>query len=309
MMPNRSAANAAPPNHAGFRRRTLPSASHALTLAQVIDRLAQHEVVEGLMTIGSTATPDLDRTSDYDLVVVLASRPVPLHVGLTTIDGRLTDLLFVDRAALDRILADEHHPASPSSWDGRTIRWLRTGTIAFDRTGRLAATQAKARTEPLLAPISADELDAEWFAASYNLLHNQRLLSSSDPVALLALDIRLLYSLFQVFAAYFQARGLLWEGEKAAVRHLQAHDPDYLALFTRCLSETDRIRKFRHYERLVDLALVPIGDPWRSGETGLQTAATSDRQSDANEIALTFWNDLMSEESEANRKIDTTKHS
>jgi predicted nucleotidyltransferase len=69
-----------------------------MTLEQVIARLSHHLAVDGLLTIGSTGRDTLTPTSDYDLVVVLADPPLPLGVGITSIDHRLTDVLFVTTA-------------------------------------------------------------------------------------------------------------------------------------------------------------------------------------------------------------------
>lgn len=50
------------------------------------------------MYLGSTRHGAIHLASDYDLLVVLSEMPVPLKVLLTTVDGRLADVLFAQVA-------------------------------------------------------------------------------------------------------------------------------------------------------------------------------------------------------------------
>jgi predicted nucleotidyltransferase len=84
--------------------RTSTSPSNDMTLEQITARLSQNEVVTGLLLIGSAARGELTPTSDVDLVVVLSEMPVPLHVGVTYIDGTLTDLIFLRAAQIGKAL-------------------------------------------------------------------------------------------------------------------------------------------------------------------------------------------------------------
>ncbi|MEZ4613071.1 MAG: NUDIX domain-containing protein [Caldilineaceae bacterium] len=95
--------------------------------------------------------------ADYDLVIVLAANPLRLHVGVTTIDARLTDLIFVERSHVQAIL-DAKHPVDPGEWTGRLVAWLQEGTVLFDRHGALAAAQAKVTTTSLLRPLDATDV-------------------------------------------------------------------------------------------------------------------------------------------------------
>lgn len=83
---------------------TLVSQAISLTFDEVLRRLAQHDLVDGLIVIGSAATNALTTASDYDLYLVLSSMPALLLVGLTWIDGRITDLVFEQTATVDRFL-------------------------------------------------------------------------------------------------------------------------------------------------------------------------------------------------------------
>ncbi len=248
--------------------KTTRSPSNDITLEQVTARLSQNEVVTGLLLIGSAVRGDLTPSSDYDLVVILQEMPVPLHVGVTYIDGRLTDLIFLRDAQIDEVLAlNERVP--DDAWLGRIIRWLEEGTVLFDRHGRVAGAQEKARSGAWLVR-PEDSGYSTWFTINYNLAQTVRLLASDDPVYLATADFRMaLYAPRDLVFGYFQLRGLRWEGDKAAVRHLMARDPTYLDLLTRFLSESTREEKCALYEQLAALTIAPAGSLWKEGGTAM----------------------------------------
>jgi hypothetical protein len=123
---------------------TDPATTRDLTLADVAERLARKTSVQALMTIGSSRDALQPAYSDYDLVIVLEGWPAEVRVGYTIIGSKLTDLLFVESAAITRILSAVE-PLDPWSWDGRTVRWLQAGRIMFDRHGAVTRAQAKVR--------------------------------------------------------------------------------------------------------------------------------------------------------------------
>ncbi len=274
---------------------TIRSCSNELTLAEVITRLGQHTAVEGVLLIGSTGQEALTPASDYDLIVILSSMPAPLHVALTYIDGRLTDVIFMTVAAIERILSSEGLQDDADSLDSKFIRWLQRGQIAFDRAGRVEQAQAKVRAGQWLRLASDAELYAGWFSINYNVRQTRRMMASSDPIYQMAVDYRFLYTLAELWGYYFRVRRLPWEGEKGAARYLAAHDPAYLELFRRCLTEPDRARKMALYEQLADLTLAPVGGLWPEGDTALQFDLPAGSQLDAATVssALTFWEELL----------------
>ena len=119
------------------------------------------------------------------------------------------------------------------------------------------------------------------------------MLASDDPVYLMAVDIRLLYSLPEVFVGYSRARDLPWRGEKELIRYLQRHDPRFLDIFRQCIAETDRERKVVLYEQAAALALAPVGGLWPQEATAVQLQSGAAWQSDAVESALAFWERLV----------------
>lgn len=268
------------------------SPTQTLTLDEVIRRLAEHVAVDGLLLIGSASEAALIPASDYDLVVALAEMPVPLHVGVTSIDRRLTDLLFVTTAQIEEISALDA-PVGAEEWLGRIIRWLQAGQILFDREGRLTRAQQKVRTGVWVEDAGAGERYDGWFGINFNLAHLRRLLTADDPIYRMAADLRMVvYGAADLWFGYFRVRGLRWEGDKAAIRHVAAHDPAYLDLFMRFAGETNHERKFQLYERLAALATAPLGGLWPDHATALQLEPGTMRP-DLIDAALRFWEELV----------------
>jgi predicted nucleotidyltransferase len=267
------------------------SPSNEMTLEQVTARLSRNDVVTGLLLIGSAGRGSLTPASDIDLIIVLAEMPVPLHVGVTYIDGMLTDLIFLRDAQIEDAVAIKERVPDDARL-GRIVRWLDEGTILFDRAGRLTEAQAKARSADWLVRPEGAEYSA-WFAINYNLAQTKRLLASDDPVCLATVDLRMaLYAPRDLVFGYFQLRGLRWEGDKAAVCHLMSHDPGYLALLTRFLNEPDRGKKRELYERLAALTVVPIGELWQEGDMAMTFGGESTAPNMV-EVGLSFWQSLM----------------
>jgi hypothetical protein len=211
-----------------------------------------------VLLVGTTGQASLTPASDYDLLIVL-TETVPLHVGATTIDGRMADLAFTTTEILDRLLAEPTEARGlPLAWT--IARWLEDGQIAFDRQGRLGRGQALARSGALALRADEHVVYSIWFRANYNLLHNRRMLASSDPGYLQAFDLRLLYCLSDLVTAYFVVRRLDWDGDKAAIRYWQAHDPATLDRLQRAMAERDRTARLGLYEDLVARELAPVVD-------------------------------------------------
>ena len=266
--------------------------SNDLSLHEVLHRLERHEVVDGVILIGSTGAGMLTDVSDYDLYIVLSSMPAPLQVGVTWIAGRLTDLVFEHTTAVDRYLTQDD-PAPTSTGQERLIRYATTGRIVLDRHGRLDRVRGRAPANAASTPPDDIEIYNAWFRINYNLLQTRRLLASDDPVYLSAVDIRLLYMTAEVVVGYFHVRGLPWRGEKEAIRYLTDHDAEFLSAFHAFVTAPDRAGKMHAYERLATLALTPLGGIWPGTVTALQFEGASDRSTATVNEALSFWDALL----------------
>ncbi len=263
-----------------------------MTLEAVLTRLSHHPSVDGLVTVGSTGRSSLTSVSDYDVLIVLADMPVPLHVGITYIDHRLTDLLFATTAHVDHIVAAEA-ALDGDEWEGRVARWLIDGQIVFDRHGRLRQAQTKVCDGNWIRPLEDIDAYGAWIGVNYNLLHTRRLMQSDDPIYLYAAELRMsLYGVSSVLYSYFRIRRLYWEGDKAAIRYLMAHDPSYFELLQQFLRESDPHRKFAVYERIAAATLAPISTLWVGEPTVLwndMLPATWETL----EQGLAFWEALL----------------
>lgn len=268
-----------------------------LGLDEVIARLSRKPAVDGIMVMGSGGNGDLHPASDYDLFVVLNDMPSPLYLVATEIDHRLAEIYFASAEKLEGFLSAEP-PLHPVDIDAAVIRWLQTGRIAFDRSGLLSRAQDRFRQrewQDWFEPQTGPQLHQTWFSVNYNLVQTQRMLASPDPVYATAVDLRLLYTVVEVWQAYFRLRGLPSLGEKHDIRYLARTDPEYLDLFRCCLSEPDRARKFELYRRMADIALAPMGGLWREGTTAVQFRGDTKWQPDMVENALAAWRELVTE--------------
>jgi predicted nucleotidyltransferase len=264
-----------------------------MTLEAVLDQLSQHPAVDGLVTVGSTGRGALTPVSDYDLLLVLSEMPVPLHVGITYIAHRLTDLLFATTTHIDHILTASV-ALNGDAWEGRVARWLATGKVVFDRHGRVGQTQTKLQSGTWIQPFADIDSYGAWIGVNFNLLHTRRLMRSDDPIHLHAAELRIsLYGISTALFSYFRIRKLPWEGDKAAVRYLIAHDPEYFAMLQQCLREPDPHRKFAAYEQLAAATLTPIGDLW-SGEPTVLWNDMVPATWEILEGGLAFWEELLS---------------
>lgn len=259
------AANAAGELAVGAAR---PALTVEIGLDALIARLAACADIAGVLALGTTRGNRLTTASDLDLVLVLSAWPAPIHVGVTHVAGRLTDLLFLDLVKVRALAAnDQSLPLSDPLAVGAA--WLLTGEILFDRHGDLARAQARLRSMPdsPLRPRTTGELYGMWFHLNFNLAHNRRLHASDDPLYRLALDYRLLFCLADLLVQYIELHGMRWEGEKTALRYLAAHDPAYLQLYRQALGAVSRTERFALYEQLCALTCASVGPLWPAQTT------------------------------------------
>ncbi len=83
-----------------------------------------------------------------------------------------------------------------------------------------------------------------------------------------------------------------WRGEKEAIRYLQTHDPEYLAIFNQFISESERHAKFALYEQLAVRTVAPVGTLWRDGDAVMLVDAPQVTQ-EMERQALDFWEGLV----------------
>ena len=272
--------------------QTVSVRNSTLTLEEVISKLASHRDVDGIVIFGSAGAERITSASDYDLVIVLADESVPIGFGTTYVSGRLTDLMFFTVAEIEQVMS-LNEPVDTDERLGQLIRWLKEGQVVLDRSGQLGHAQRKVQGGQWLLPAGASRRYQIWYKINFDLRHAKRMVVSNDPVYQQALEMRLLFSIFDVFLGYFLMRGMIWEGSKAAIRYLSANDPEYLGLLEQCLAETNRVRKVEMYEQLAKLATEPAGGLWAERDTAVQLRPDVKWNPGLIEECLEFWQHLL----------------
>lgn len=108
--------------------------THHMTLDEVLARLAESDLVDGILLLGSTATGALRSTSDDDLLRVLQALPAPLRLVTTTVDRWPTEVSCMTVRAIERIIA------TPAAWPASSeeqvvVGWLREGELPITARG------------------------------------------------------------------------------------------------------------------------------------------------------------------------------
>ena len=117
-------------------------------------------------------------------------------------------------------------------------------------------------------------------------------MQSYDTVHATVVDMMVTSCLPGTWRAYFDLRGLIWQGEKAALRYWTAQDPEYFALVQKCLDTQDRLERVAAYRALMERTIQPIGAPFNKGETALLLEDPSNHASHLR-MTLDYWNGLF----------------
>ncbi len=272
---------------------TRHSTTVATPFGAVLERLSKNNQIDGLMIVGSAARDELTASSDYDLVILLSDMPVPIDVGQTYIEHRLTDLNFVTVDEVDRFL-ESNEPIDPYTTNGRAFLRMSDGKIELDRSGRLKRAQRKVLRGPPLKLFTEREKESRWWMMNLFLRIAERLAVSDDPVNVQAVALMLNGMLENLMLDYFNFRDLLWKGEKEAARYWTSEDPTYLGAYMQCLKEADTRRQLHLYRELAAVTAAPIGDLWPHGHTVMELRPESE-DSVGMEQAFQFWESLVAD--------------
>lgn len=264
-----------------------------MTLQEFIARLKRSNSTVAVAIIGSAGEARTNPASDYDVLIVLENPPVPLTGGVTFIEGRFTDIVFMTSEEVRRLSKADYSQIDMNSLEGTFLRWMQTARIEFDKAGYLDQIQKKSRDGLPLKPPDEGEIYSSFDKASYNLAHTRRMLTSDNPDYHLAVDMRLLYQMADLMVDYFLVRKLPWHGEKHAVRYWKSHDPGYSDLFMKCINEKNRDRKVDLYHRLASETMAPLGALWQAGETRLRLGPASEMTTENIEAAQKFWRSIL----------------
>ncbi len=214
---------------------------------------------------------------------------------ITTIDGRLADIVLVETQTADLLLSTQEPPPS-GSFAALFVQKMQVAQIRYDASGRLLSVKQLVTSDAWLNKYTIYQAEPDiypaWFWQSFGLLHLERMAHSPDPVHLSAADMMFTACLAGTWRSYFDIRGVAWQGEKSAVRYWTEHAPDYLAAVRQCLAACDRGEKLASYRRLVELTLAPIGPVFSRGDTAVILAGAANASDDV-QRTLHFWNSLF----------------
>jgi hypothetical protein len=275
---------------------TRDSLTASVDLAETLAQLAQCDLVDALAVYGPPAhVVAPEQAADYDVLVLARERPKSLLHVWTTIGRRSADVLLMDTRTYDDVLGGRRRLAT-SSMDAVFMVKLCRAEIRLDRSGRFARGQlAIAEGREWLRPMSYAARYVVWFSQNFGLAHLERLATSTDPIYLITADVLLASSASATVRAYFELRELPWQGDKAAMKHLAAQDPEFLDLLRRLLTAPERHQKVERYRALVTRALEPFGEIWRHGTTAVSLDAPVHDSLQVAE-ALDSWEDLCAAE-------------
>jgi predicted nucleotidyltransferase len=274
---------------------TTQSPTNDLSLDEVIDRLSQRPEVDGIVVIGSLSGKQFKPHSDYDLLLVMNQMPVPLQVGLTYINGRLTDIIFTTFKQINHCMVDTASTALDEE-TYKILSWLQQGEVRHDRGGKLAIAKK------MLSVGKWDEkhedtaaIYGRWQNTNYNIAQHRRMLESGDEIYDTALSLRFLYMCRQLWEDYFLVRGLKSQGDKQDIRYLKEIEPSFLSSFQELLACQDLTEKQVQYEAVAAGVFAPFATMWDEGETSMVIYANGKWQPGKIQEALDFWATLVSE--------------
>ncbi len=255
-----------------MKPNSAPAHTTSLPLDDTLARIAKHELVEGILLLGSTGTKAFTNTSDYDVLVVFSTLSAPLRIVNTWISGRLAEIYCTTNETIERV-ANTKKPWLDSSEEATILGWLKTGRIQFDRLSMLTSAQASVTDSPAPELPGDYAIYEAWRKIGYNVAQIKRYLVADDPQSQMAVDLRLLYSVDEVKIHYFTVRRLPWRGEKPAILHWMEHDVNFLNHLRQYFDEPNRHRRVALYEELARLSLAPIAELWGFGETAISLGA------------------------------------
>jgi hypothetical protein len=256
------------------------------TLPQTIEKLKLHQDVDAVFLTGSQGN-EHKPYSDIDLVIILNKHAYDLTSLYTWIDDKFADIFFFDQADLERIDTTKELPGN--AMDAVFVSWLQKATIQFDKTGKLTDLKNKADELNKKVSIPKSEKDLFWQKINYNFVANTRYFESNDTTYHEALEVRLLYSVSEVFTGYFEFRGILWRGEKSAMKYLKENDTNFYNVFIAYTKAVDLSDKFNKYSDLVKMVFTDGYKLWSKGDVLPQ--AKDRAKADEKEL-IKYWNEL-----------------
>ena len=127
--------------------KAIPSPVADTLLSEVVRRLAAHPSIEGVALGGSGRDSAMTPVSDIDLLIVVEEAWASLRGGVTQIDGRIGDLMFVTTSKIQELTATGLETGKDVSLPF-VAPSLANARILFARAGRLARARDRMRPTP-----------------------------------------------------------------------------------------------------------------------------------------------------------------
>lgn len=269
------------------------SLSDQMSFDEFLSILKGSPAVDGFAQFGSHAVQQANAASDYDLLILVTALPAPVFQLVTTVDGRLADIVLVDITLADRLLTEDT-PTDQPLFERLFLQKMGVATILFDQHERLLGIQRLSQHVMTKAAQLSNEGETAyqvWFWQGFGLLHLTRMAHSSNPVHQAAADMMLFSCLVSTWRSYFALHNIAWEGEKAAIRYWLQHDIACYELLQAVLAAQDRMLRLQAYAQFVHYVLAPVGAVMNKGETAL--VLTGANQHHTVRTALLYWNGLL----------------
>lgn len=255
------------------------------SLEKLIEKLKTSPRVKGIFSTGTTATK-MNPSSDIDFVVVLDKNSEDIKSVYTMIEDRFSDIFFFDIGFLNQL--KNKSEVSGNNFDGMFLEWLKKGKMEYDPENLLFNLKSKIEETSSVQKIADSEKRDFWVKTNYNFIANSRYYNSNDELYHKALELRLLYSVIELITAYFSFRAIPWRGEKAAVKHLEQNDPEFIAIFQKYSESNTLEGKMKYYERLFEKIFFSEYQKWE--KDFIITISNKDGHSPK---LLDFWNSLV----------------
>ena len=255
----------------------------------LIKNLKKHPIVDAVFITGSQGD-EHKKYSDIDLVIILNKHTHDLTSLYTWIGDKFADIFFFDHEDMKRI--ETCNELSGNSMDAVFVSWLQKATIQFDKSGRLTQLVKTVNELANKIKIPKSEKDLFWQKINYNFVANTRYFESNDPIYHEALQVRLLYSMSEIFMGYFEFRNIPWRGEKNALKYIKENDTDFYKAFIAYAQMSNLEDRFRKYSDLVKMVFTHDYKSWSMGDVLPQ----SKNRNNSNQVELIkFWNELIGE--------------
>lgn len=219
---------------------------------KLIEYIARQDEVIGLFAVGSTAYEVFKPYSDYDLIIVLKSKPGILFMCTAEADGKLVEMIFTSEDELKNLLAALEICVSSDKY--RFANWVKGGQILVDKNGLLQKTKNKIR-EIFFSEFSYGERQVIWNKIHYNYSQNKRYFSSNEEIYHQALEIRLLYSMEELFGAYLKLQKIPWQGEKDFIKFISNSDLEFKNLIDEYFRANSLNDRFTTYEKIFKVVI------------------------------------------------------